>query len=132
MIRPFDEVDKDWTFFDWDEWDSVRRKIGDDKFKEIKDNLYDILEHVYGVGFEEGFVDARHCWYKYIDKVREYALKFLKGVMKENKNTIHDISNFVTKLICLDADSIIMDKNVEYEDDEEIQRLINGKETDNE
>ena len=132
MIRPFDEVDKDWTFFDWDEWDSVRRKIGDDKFEEIKDNLYDILEHVYGVGFEEGFVDARHCWYKYIDKVREYALKFLKGVMKENKNTTHDISNFVTKLICLDADSIIMGKNVEYEDDEEIQRLINGKETDNE
>ena len=39
------------------------------------------------------------------------------------------ISNFVTKMICLDADSIIMGKNVEYEDDKEIQRLINGKVT---
>ena len=115
MIRPFEEVDKDWTFFDWDEWDSVRRKIGEDKFEEIKDNLYDILEHVYGVGFEEGFVDARHCWYKYIDKIRNIVMNFFKGVMKENKNTTDDISDFVTKMICLDADSIIMGKNVDYE-----------------
>lgn len=64
-----------------------------------------------------------------MDKVREYVLKFFKGVMKENKNTTDDISNFVTKMICLDADSIIMGKNVEYEDDKEIQRLINGKVT---
>ena len=59
-------------------------------------------------------------------------MKFFKGVMKENKNTTDDISNFVTKMICLDADSIIMGKNVEYEDDKEIQRLINGKVTDKE
>ena len=36
MIRPFEEVNKDWTFFDWDEWESVRHKIGEDKFEEIK------------------------------------------------------------------------------------------------
>jgi hypothetical protein len=64
-----------------------------------------------------------------MDKVREYVLKFFKGVMKENKNTTDDISNFVTKMICLDADSIIMGKNVGYEDDEEVQRLINGEKT---
>ena len=67
-----------------------------------------------------------------MDKVREYVLKFFKGALKENKNTTDDISNFVTKMICLDADSIIMGKNVDYEDDEKIQRLINGEETDNE
>ena len=22
MIRPFEDVDKDWTFFDWDEWET--------------------------------------------------------------------------------------------------------------
>ena len=60
-----------------------------------------------------------------MDKVRQYVLKFFKGVIKENKNTIDDISNFVTKMICLDADSIIMGKNVDYEDDEKIQQLIN-------
>ena len=76
----------------------------------------------------EGFTDARHCWYKYMDKVREYVLKFFKGVMKENKNTTDNISNFVTKMICLDADSIIMGKNVDYEDDDEVRRLINGEE----
>ena len=128
MIRPFEEVDKEWTFFDWDEWTNVRRRIGEDKFEEIKDDLYEIIKHVYGVGFDEGFTDARHCWYKYMDKVREYVLKFFKGVMKENKNTTDDISNFVTKLICLDADSIIMGKNVDYEDDDEVHRLINGEE----
>jgi hypothetical protein len=31
--------------------------------------------------------------------------------MKENKNTTDDISDFVTKMICLDTDNIIMNKN---------------------
>ena len=31
-------------------------------------------------------------------------------------------------MICLDADSIIMGKNVDYEDDDEVRRLINGEE----
>ena len=53
-----------------------------------------------------------------MDKVRKYVLKFYKGVMKQNKNTTDDISHFVTKMICLDADSIIMSKNDDYEDEE--------------
>lgn len=53
-----------------------------------------------------------------MDIVRKYVLKFYKGVMKENKNTTDDISDFVTKMICLDADSIIMGKNIDYEDNE--------------
>jgi len=111
MIRPFEEVNKDWTFFDWDEWESVRRKIGEDKFEEIKDDLYDILESVYGVGFEEGFVDARHCWYKYISKVRKMVMNFFKGVMKENKDSRKDIMDFVYKIIEIDALDIIMNKD---------------------
>jgi hypothetical protein len=111
MIRTFEEVNKDWTFFDWDEWDSVRHKIGEDKFDEIKDDLYDILKHVYGVGFEEGFVDARHCWYKYIDKVRNIVMNFFKGVMKENKDSKEDILKFVYKIIEIDTDDIIMNKD---------------------
>jgi len=26
MIRPFEEVNKDWTFFDWDEWNIIMNK----------------------------------------------------------------------------------------------------------
>ena len=113
MIRPFEEVNKEWIFFDWDEWNSVRRKIGEDKFEEIKDDLYDILEHIYGVGFEEGFVDARHCWYKYIDKVRNIVMNFFKGVMKENKGSKEDIMKFVYKIIEINTDDIIMNKDEE-------------------
>ena len=32
MIKEFNEVNKDWTFFDWDEWSNVQRKIGEDKY----------------------------------------------------------------------------------------------------
>ena len=111
MIRPFEEVNRDWTFFEWDEWNSVRRKIGEDKFEEIKDDLYDILEHIYGVGFEEGFVDARHCLYKYIDKVRNIVMNFFKGVMKENKDSKEDILKFVYKIIEIDIDNVIINED---------------------
>lgn len=110
MIRDFEEVNKDWTFFDWDEWYSVRRKIGEDKFEEIKDDLYNILEHVYGVGFEEGFVDARHCWYKYAHIIRKKCVDFYKKVMKENKHSKDDIFDFVTNIITIDCEDIIMNK----------------------
>ena len=111
MIRPFEEVNKDQTFLDWDEWENVRRKIGEDKFEEIKDDLYDILEHIYGVGFNEGFVDARHCWYKYNHIIRKKCIDFYKRVMKENKNSTDDISDFITDIISVDADNIIMNKD---------------------
>ena len=111
MIRPFEEVNKDWTFLDWDEWENVRRKIGKDKFEEIKDDLYDILESVYGVGFEEGFVDARHCWYKYAHIIRRKCVDFYKKVMKENKDSKEDIMKFVYKIIEIDTDNIIMNKD---------------------
>lgn len=108
MIRQFEEVNKDWSFFNWDEWEPIKRKIGEEKFDEIKDDLYNILKSVYGVGFGEGFVDARHCWYKYIDKVRNMVMDFFKDVMKENKNSKEDIMNFVYKIIKIDTDSIII------------------------
>ena len=111
MIRPFEEVNKDWTFFDWDEWENVRRKIGEDKFEEIKDDIYDILESVYGVGFEEGFVDARHCWYKYAHIIRRKCVDFYKKVMKENKHNKDDIFDFVTNIITIDCEDIIMNKD---------------------
>jgi len=110
MIRPFEEVNKDWTFLDWDEWENVRRKIGEDKFEEIKEDLNEIIKHIYGVGFDEGFTDARHLWYKYIHQARQKVMKFYKGVMKENKNKTEDISHFVTDFICFDAESIIINK----------------------
>ena len=110
MIRDFEEVNKDWTFFDWDEWVSVRNKIGEDKFEEIKNDLYDILKHVYGVGFEEGFVDARHCWYKYAHIIRRKCVDFYKKVMKENKHSKDDIFDFVTNIITIDCEDIIMNK----------------------
>ena len=113
MIRPFEEVDKDWTFFDWDEWVSVRNKIGEDKFEEIKDDLYDILKHVYGVGFEEGFIDARHCWYKYAHIIRRKCVDFYKKVIKENKHSKDDIFDFVTNIITIDCEDIIMNKDEE-------------------
>lgn len=113
MIKPFEEVNKDWTFFDWDEWNSIRHKIGEDKFEEIKDDLYDILEHVYGVGFNEGFIDARHYLYKYSHKVRRTAIDFYKNIMKEHKNSADDIFDFVTKLICLDDEMITKEENEE-------------------
>lgn len=111
MIRPFEEVNKDYTFFDWDEWESIRHKIGEDKFEEIKDDLYDILESVYGVGFEEGFVDARHCWYKYAHIIRRKCVDFYKKVMKENKHNKDDIFDFVTNIITIDCKDIIMNKD---------------------
>lgn len=111
MIKPFKEVNDHWEFFNWDEWDIIRRKIGEDKFEEIKDNLYDILEHVYEVGFNEGFIDARHCWYKYIDKVRNIVMDFFKSVMKENKDSKEDILKFVYNIIEIDTDDIIKNKD---------------------
>ncbi len=106
MIRPFEEVNKDWTFFDWDEWDSVCRKIGEDKFEEIKDDLYDILEHIYGAGFSDGFIDARHCWYKYADKIRDKLMTFYKDVMLRGV-TVKDVFHFVTSLISMEIYDII-------------------------
>ena len=111
MIRPFEEVNKDWTFLDWDEWENVRHKIGEDKFEEIKEDLYEIIKHIYGVGFDEGFTDARHCWYKYNHIIRKKCIDFYKGVMKENKNSTDDISDFITDIISVDADNIIMNKD---------------------
>ena len=113
MIRPFEEVNKDWTFFEWDEWSNVRRKIGEDKFEEIKDDLSDILKSVYGVGFEEGFIDARHCWYKYAHIIRRKCVDFYKKVMKENKHNKDDIFDFVTNIITIDCKDIIMNKDEE-------------------
>ena len=111
MIRPFEEVNKDWTFFDWDEWDSVRSKLGEDKFEEVKGNLYDILEHVYGVGFNEGYIDTRHCFYKYKDKIRKCAMNFYRKVIRFNgKTTVSELFDFVTDLLFIDENDIL-DKN---------------------
>ena len=49
MIKPFEEVNKDWTFFFFYLWDSVRSKLCEDKFLEIKYNLYSIFDIVYSV-----------------------------------------------------------------------------------
>lgn len=111
MIKPFEDINKDWSFFDWDEFENIRRKIGEDKFEEIKEDLYNILKDIYGVGFNEGFIDTRHCWYKYIDKIRNIVMDFFKSVMKENKNTKEDIMKFVFKIIETDTDNIIMNKD---------------------
>ena len=111
MIRQFEEVNKDWSFLNWDEWEPVKRKIGEDKFNEIKDDLYEVIKHIYGIGFNEGFIDARHCWYKYIDKVRNMVMDFFKDVMKENKSSKEDIMNFLYNIVEIDVDDIIMNKD---------------------
>lgn len=111
MIKDFEEVNKYWSFFDWDEWIFIRNKIGEDKFNEIKDDLYEVIKHIYGIGFNEGFTDARHSWYKYIEKTRNIVIDFFKGVIKENKDTKKDIINFIYKIIEMDVDNIIMNKD---------------------
>lgn len=106
MIRDFEDVNKDWAFFNWDELESIKRKIGEDKFNKIKDDLYEVIKHIYGVGFNEGFIDARHYLYKYIEKTRNMVIDFFKGVMKENKSSKEDIMEFVYNIIKIDIDSI--------------------------
>ena len=105
MIRPFEEVKKDWNIEEWDELLNIKHILGD-KYESIQDNLDDFVQAIYGAGFNDGFIDARHCWYRYADKVRDKLMTFYKDVMLRGV-TVKDVFRFVTSLISMEIDDII-------------------------
>ena len=69
----------------------------------------------FGVGLaKHGEYVKLNVWsslFIYIDKVRNIVMNFFKGIMKENKDSKEDILKFVYKIIEIDTDNIIMNKD---------------------
>jgi len=109
MIKEYEEVKKDWNISEWDDLLSIQHILGD-KYESVKDYIDDLIKGSYGAGFNDGFIDARHNWYKYAHIVRNHLMTFYKDTLQRGVTT-DDVFNFVTNLISLDIDDIIMNKD---------------------